>query len=45
MNPRDISNALDMLLHMLTALAEGRKPDPADIAEVKALIGRIEASR
>lgn len=45
MNPRDVSNALDMLLHMVRVLAEGGKPDQADISELKQLINRIEASR
>jgi hypothetical protein len=45
MNPRDISNALDLLLHMVKALSEGGKLDASDVTELKQLISRVEASR
>jgi hypothetical protein len=43
--PVDVANALDMLLHMLKVVSEGKPLDQGDIAEMKQLIRHIEASR
>lgn len=40
--PRDVAEALDLLLHMVTRIAEREKPDTDDIGRVRELIAQIK---
>ncbi len=42
---RDVAEALDLLLHMVTLLMERERPDADDIARVRELIREIKDSR
>lgn len=44
MDAKTIADALDMLLHMVTVLAEEGKPSADDVEYMREVIARIKAS-